>query len=99
MRKAMRVTADLAANDPLLDAIAFSRGRFVVSMPGMAALVVPAWPEAARADRGLPNLNLQNKSCVRDSPELMLCMASTQRKEVIRCLMVQQRGRYVSFTR
>ena len=47
--QAMRVTADLAANDPLLDAIAFSRGRIVVSMPGVAALVVPAWPEAARA--------------------------------------------------
>jgi len=47
--KGMRVTADLAANDPLLDAISFSRGRFVVSMPGTAALVMPAWPEAARA--------------------------------------------------
>ena len=47
--KAMRVSADLAANDPLLDAIAFSRGRIVVSMPGTAALVVPARPEAARA--------------------------------------------------
>ena len=47
--KAMRVFAELAANDPLLDAIAFSRGRLVVSMPGASALVVPAWPEPARA--------------------------------------------------
>ena len=47
--QAMRVSAELAANDPLLDALTFSRGRFAVSMPGMAALVVPAWPEAARA--------------------------------------------------
>ncbi len=47
--QAMRVSAELAANDPLLDALTFSRGRFVVSMPGMTALVVPAWPEAARA--------------------------------------------------
>jgi hypothetical protein len=46
--QAMRVSAELAANDPLLDALTFSRGRFAVSMPGMAALVVPAWPEAAR---------------------------------------------------
>lgn len=44
-----RVTADLAAFDPLLDAIAFSRGRIAVSMPGFAPLVVPAWPEPARA--------------------------------------------------
>ena len=47
--KGMRVSADLAASDPLLDAIAFSRGRIAVSMPGMSALVVPAWPDAARA--------------------------------------------------
>ena len=47
--KGMRVAADLAANDALLDAMAISRGRIVVSMPGMAALVMPAWPEAARA--------------------------------------------------
>jgi len=47
--QAMRVSADLAATDPLLDAISFSRGRFVVSMPGASALVVPAWPEPTRA--------------------------------------------------
>ena len=29
----------------------------------------------------------------------MLCLPSTQRKEVIRCLMVQQRGRFSSFGR
>ena len=45
---AMRVTAEVFAQDPLLDAIAFSRGRFVVTMAGGAPLVVPAWPEAAR---------------------------------------------------
>ncbi len=44
-----RVTAELSAYDPLLDAIAFSRGRFAVLMPGFAPLVVPAWPEPARA--------------------------------------------------
>jgi hypothetical protein len=47
--KGMRVTADLAASDPLLDAIAFSRGRVAVSLPGMSALVVPAWVDPARA--------------------------------------------------
>jgi hypothetical protein len=45
---AMRVTADLSAFDPLLDAIAFSRGRIAVTMLGGLPLVVPAWPEAAR---------------------------------------------------
>jgi hypothetical protein len=45
---ATRVAAQLAANDPLLDAIAFSRGRIAVQMPGAVALVAPAAPEAAR---------------------------------------------------
>ena len=45
---AMRVTAELPAHDALLDAIAFSRGRFVVTMAGGLPLVAPAWPEAAR---------------------------------------------------
>jgi hypothetical protein len=43
-----RLTADFAAFDPFLDAIAFSRGRFAVSVSGTPALVVPAWPEIAR---------------------------------------------------
>ena len=45
---AMRVAAELPAFDPMLDAIAFSRGRIAVTMPGGVPLVVPAWPEAAR---------------------------------------------------
>ena len=45
---AMRVAAELPAFDQLLDAIAFSRGRIAVTMPGAVPLVVPAWPEAAR---------------------------------------------------
>jgi hypothetical protein len=38
----------LLANDPVLDAIAFSRGRFIVSGGG-ATLAIPSWPEAARS--------------------------------------------------
>ena len=38
----------LLANDPLLDAIAFSRGRILVSEGG-ATLAIPTWPEAARS--------------------------------------------------
>jgi hypothetical protein len=45
---AMRVSAELGARDPLLDAIAFSRGRIAVVMAGAGPLVMPAWPEAAR---------------------------------------------------
>jgi hypothetical protein len=41
--------ASLRANDPLLDAIAFSRGRFIVTGDGGEMLVLPAWPEAARS--------------------------------------------------
>ena len=41
--------ATLPATDPLLDAIAFSRGRFAVEVAGAPRLIVPAWPETARA--------------------------------------------------
>ena len=40
--------ADLAASDPFLDGIAFSRGRFTVEVAGVPMLVLPAWPEPAR---------------------------------------------------
>ena len=43
-----RLSADVAGYDPLLDAIAFSRGRFGVSIVGQPALVLPAWAEPAR---------------------------------------------------
>ena len=41
-------TVTLAARDPLLDAMAFSRGRFVIAAQGAAPLVLPAWPEVSR---------------------------------------------------
>ncbi len=40
--------ASLPANDPLLDAMGFSRGRFVVQQAGVPTLVVPAWAEVLR---------------------------------------------------
>ena len=43
-----RLSANLTANDSLLDGIAFSRGRVGFSIAGQAPLVVPAWAEAAR---------------------------------------------------
>ncbi|WP_294128697.1 hypothetical protein [Sphingomonas sp.] len=43
-----RLAADLAAADPLLDAMGFSRGRFLVQGSGLPTLVVPAYPEVLR---------------------------------------------------
>jgi hypothetical protein len=43
-----RLSADLLANDALLDAIASSRGRVGYSVGTQPALVVPPWPEVAR---------------------------------------------------
>ena len=44
-----QITAELGAQDPILDGIAFSRGRFAVTIAGASALVLPAWPEIARS--------------------------------------------------
>lgn len=40
--------AVLPASDPLLDAMGFSRGRFVIQQEGAPPLVVPAWAEILR---------------------------------------------------
>lgn len=37
-----------AANDGFLDALGFSRGRFVIEGGGLPVLVIPAWPEILR---------------------------------------------------
>jgi len=42
------VGAVLTPEDRLLDAIGYSRGRFVVEAPPLAALALPAWPEVLR---------------------------------------------------
>lgn len=42
------VSVTVPANDPILDAMGFSRGRFVVQQPGGQNLVVPAWAEILR---------------------------------------------------
>jgi hypothetical protein len=43
-----RLTIDIAAYDPLLDAIASSRGRVAFAVGAEPALVVPPWAEAVR---------------------------------------------------
>ncbi|HEY0312616.1 MAG TPA: hypothetical protein VGC56_08990 [Allosphingosinicella sp.] len=40
--------ASLAASDPILDEIAFSRGRVAVEAPDVPTLTLPTWPEPAR---------------------------------------------------
>lgn len=42
------LAVSLGARDPLLDAMAFSRGRFAVEGGGMPALLVPSWTEVSR---------------------------------------------------
>ncbi|MBW8785403.1 MAG: hypothetical protein JF593_12335 [Novosphingobium sp.] len=42
------LAAALPVRDPLLDAIAFSRGRFALDAPGTAPLYLPSWPEISR---------------------------------------------------
>jgi hypothetical protein len=41
------VVASLPPRDSLLDALVYSRGRFLVSMVGSQDLVIPPWPEMA----------------------------------------------------
>jgi hypothetical protein len=42
------VATPVASTDSQLDNIAFSRGRFVVSVKGATDLVIPSWPEFAK---------------------------------------------------
>jgi len=43
-----KAQVSLRPTDPLLDAMAFSRGRFMLEMPGAPTLYLPAWPELSR---------------------------------------------------
>ena len=43
-----RITIAIRAKDPILDAIAFSRGRFAFDLAGNAPLYLPSWPEVSR---------------------------------------------------
>jgi hypothetical protein len=43
-----RIAVTLAAADPALDQIAFSRGRFTIADAGLPTLVLPSWAEPAR---------------------------------------------------
>lgn len=43
-----QVYTRVAASDPFLDSMVFSRGRISVQVPGTPMLVIPSWPEPAR---------------------------------------------------
>ena len=42
------IALPIAARDPALDALAFSRGRFAIETAGLPTLYVPSWPEVGR---------------------------------------------------
>ncbi|KLE35908.1 hypothetical protein [Aurantiacibacter luteus] len=42
------IAAQLSASDGLLDAMAFTKGRFALEVPGTSTLYVPAYPEISR---------------------------------------------------
>ena len=43
-----QMVVTLAAHDDLLDAMAFSRGRFAVEVAGLPPIYAPSWPEVSR---------------------------------------------------
>ena len=43
-----QASASLQARDPLLDAMALTKGRFAVETPGLPTLYLPAWGEVTR---------------------------------------------------
>ncbi|MDR7103589.1 hypothetical protein [Croceicoccus sp. BE223] len=43
-----QIVAALAPHDPILDAMVFTRGRFMVQVQGTETLYLPSWPEIAR---------------------------------------------------
>jgi len=49
LERSLPASATIGARDPLLDAIAYSRGRWSVEVAGVARLILPSWPEAARS--------------------------------------------------
>lgn len=44
----MLVAATVKASDPLLDAMAITKGRFAIEVEGMEPLYIPAWAEVTR---------------------------------------------------
>ena len=46
-RRVLETLAYLPSNDPLLDAMAFSKGRFAIELDLMK-LYLPSWPEVTR---------------------------------------------------
>ena len=49
------VAVALAPNDTILEAMGFSRGRFVIEQPGSATLAIPAWAEIERVTQDCRN--------------------------------------------
>ncbi len=45
---AQEIAMALPARDPLLDAMAFSRGHFALEVAGLPTIYAPSWPEVSR---------------------------------------------------
>ena len=69
MTRSLPAGGTVYANDKLLDAIAFSRGRFLVAGGAGPVLAIPSWPEAVGnhlftayvEDRGEPGIRARNR--------------------------------------
>lgn len=44
----MIVATRVDADDPILDAMAITKGRFAIETPGLPTLYIPAWVEVSR---------------------------------------------------
>ena len=42
------IAAEIAPNDPILDAMAFSRGRIAINVAGQQPIAIPSWAEITR---------------------------------------------------
>lgn len=42
------IATEIAPRDPILDAMAFSRGRIAITVAGQAPIAIPSWPEITR---------------------------------------------------
>jgi hypothetical protein len=40
--------SEILPNDPILDAMAFSRGRIAIEVSGQSPIAIPSWPEITR---------------------------------------------------
>src|SRR3546814_20132544 len=71
----------LAPRDSMLDAMGYSRGRFIVEQPGLPILVIPAYAEIERVAEDCRRCSISWRCCcLRGSQP-----ASGQRRRIPKC--------------